>query len=202
MFAYTCHFNTFAICNELQNNSMERINRTIVLTVTVVFTIYCLVGYFGYYTYGTNAEDNIITNYPQNVAVSIVRIGLSFAIAFSYPVLLHPCRNCLGSLVFDEPNCAKLSAKRFWILTAAIVVLSFTISIFADNLNDILGIVGSTGISVIAFILPGLFYFYMDGLEKMDGKWYKFKRNLGIVFVILGIILIPFCIFFQFYEID
>ena len=84
MFAYTCHFNTFAICNELQNNSMERINRTIVLTVTVVFTIYCLVGYFGYYTYGTNAEDNIITNYPQlsDRSCTEFRINLYFRTTF------------------------------------------------------------------------------------------------------------------------
>ena len=181
---------------------MERINQVIILTITVVFTIYCLVGYFGYYTYGTNAHSNILLNYPQNESIVIVRIGLSLAIAFSYPVLLHPCRNCLGSLVFDEPNCEKLSMKRFWILTGCIVIFSFAIAMVADDLGDILGIVGSTGISVIAFILPGLFYYYMDGLDKMDGKWYKCKRNAGLLIVVVGFILIPFCIFMQFYELD
>ena len=202
MFAFTCHFNTFSICNELENNSMFRINKVIIYTITIVFCIYCLVGYFGYFTYGDLADSNILNDYPQNNSILISRLGLSFAIAFSYPVLLYSCRNCLGSLVFDEPNCEKLSTGKFWILTGCIVAFSFGIAVVAENLGDILGIVGSTGISVIAFILPGLFYWYMDGLEKMDGEWYKCKKYGGMVFVVIGFILIPFCIVMQFLDID
>eukprot|EP01084_Bolivina_argentea_P173184 299968_1 len=202
MFSYTCHFNTFSICNELENNTMKRINKTIFYTICLVFVIYCTVGYFGYYTYGDFVASNILTKYPQEEAILIVRIGLSFAIAFSYPVLLHPCRNCLGSMFFNEPNCEYLSPFRFWLLTGLIVVFSFAIAMVADDLGDILGIIGATGISVIAFILPGLFYYYMKGVEEIDKEYYKWKRNCGLVFVVIGTVLIPFCIVMQFVTID
>ena len=202
MFAFTCHFNTFPICNELKDNSMQRINKVIACCIGIVFVIYCAVGYFGYFSFGDLADSNILTMYPQNESILIVRIGLSLAIAFSYPVLLHPCRNSLGALLFDEADCSQLTLFRFWALTALIVACSFGIALVADDLGDILGIVGSSGISVISFVLPGLFYWNMDGVDRMDREWYKCKKFGGLFFVVFGVILIPFCIVMQFVTVD
>ena len=202
MFAFTCHFNIFPICNELERNSLRRVNGVVHWCIGIVFVIYCAVGFCGYFTYGDAADSNVLNMYPLNKSVLVVRLGLSLAIAFSYPVLLHPCRGCLASMLFDEPQCERLSAMRFWALTGAIVVCSFGVALVADDLGDILGIVGASGISVISFVLPGLFYANMEGVRKAEGEWYRCKRNGGLFFAVFGIVLIPFCIVMQFVPVD
>ena len=76
----------------------------LVITITVLF-FYFYVGYAGYFTYGKECKSDLLVKYPQDsVSIVIVRISLSIAVAFSYPINVQPCRHCMASLVFNVAN--------------------------------------------------------------------------------------------------
>lgn len=60
---------------------------------------------------------------------------------------------------------------KFYILTTFILVTSFFIALSVDELEVVLGFVGSTGSTTISFILPGVFYFKLFRNEPGATKW-------------------------------
>ena len=166
----------------------------------MILVIFIYVGYAGYFTYGKECESDLLVKYPQDsVSIVIVRISLSIAVAFSYPINVQPCRHCMASLVFNVANAdLELSNVKFVTLTTLICASTIVIAMIVDDLGIVLGIVGATGITTMSFILPGLFYYNIQDEEIRKGKWYKCKRNIGIVLVFMGFIIMPFSIVMQF----
>lgn len=60
---------------------------------------------------------------------------------------------------------------KFYILTTGILVAGFFIALSVDELEVVLGFVGSTGSTIISFILPGVFYFKLFREEPGVTKW-------------------------------
>ena len=200
IFAYTCHANTFAIVNELKDCTPSRINQIIVYTIAFCCVLYCTVGYAGYFTYGDQCQSDLLVKYPQDsVSIVIVRIALSIAVAFSYPINVQPCRHCMASLIFNVSNAdLELSRMKFILLTTGICGCTIVVAMIVKDLGIVLGIVGATGITTMSFILPGLFYYNINDEEIRNGKWYKCKRNIGVVLICMGVVIVPFSITMQF----
>ena len=207
IFAYTCNQNTFAVANELENPSLPRLNLVILLTVVFCGLVYALVGYAGYLTYGSAIEGNLLISYPDTKYLGIVRFALSLAIAFSYPVLNHAARSCIGCVIFRTTNVDYVHPIKYYVLTYTLVALSFFIALIADNLQDILSFIGASGTTVISFILPGLFYYKMEihKLKEVNGlnayqsdKWIRIKKKAALAMIIAGCIIGPLSILFQF----
>lgn len=197
IFAFTCHQNSFSVTNELKNPTHLSLNKIVIGSITICCIIYMIVAFSGYYSFGDNAPSNLLTAYPRDIPILIVRICLSFAIAFSYPVLAHPARNSFSSLLFNVSDSKNLNWIKYNILTWTIILISFAISMITDDLGIVLGIIGSTGTTTIAFILPGLFYYNLPNymFEKYDTKKnVKLKKYLALFITILGIVLVPFSI--------
>lgn len=57
--------NVFAVTNELQRPTPDRINSVIALAIAVAFVIYMIVAGCGYKTYGSNVLPDILVNYPR-----------------------------------------------------------------------------------------------------------------------------------------
>ena len=192
IFSFTCHQNAFSITNELKNNTLSRLSIVIVNSITGCLIIYCAVGYCGYYTYGDEVEDDILVNYPEIVPVAVVRIALSIAIAWSYPLQLHPTRNCLSSFIWNA-ECAKISDLKFYLLTYAITLGSFVISMLVDSLGIMLSVVGSCVSPIISFILPGIFYYFLKNQSILQqDDYYQVKRTLAMILIVFGTLVIPF----------
>lgn len=86
-------------------------------------------------------------------------------VLLSYPLQCHPCRNSLdkvlssGSIDADGNKVlAPLSTLKFIALTVGILLGTFVVAITMTKLDLVLAFVGSTGSTVISFILPSLFY--------------------------------------------
>ena len=54
---------------------------------------------------------------------------------------------------------------------------------FCTDLGLILGLVGATGSTAVSYVFPGIFYFKL----RKNG----YKRYLGLLLFIMGLILIP-----------
>lgn len=99
VFSFTCHQNVFTITNELKKPTQRRVDRVIILAIGCALVLYLTVAIEGYVTYGTKVKGDIILNYPQNMLVTAMRVGIAIMVIFSYPLQLDPSRRCLKSLV-------------------------------------------------------------------------------------------------------
>eukprot|EP01084_Bolivina_argentea_P135521 238784_1 len=206
MFAFVCHSNTFPVVNELKyhynsnTNNNAAINKIIMCTMIFCTILYCMVGFAGYFTYGSHCTSDLLNIYPQNsYNLMIVRLSLSIAVSMSYPLAIHPCRHSLASAIFNVKNAdyPQLSYSKFVFLTLLFLSTSIMVAMITDNLGLVLGIVGSTGTSLMMFIVPPLFYLNIKNERIYNDPYYKCKRYCSIGLLITGCVFIPFCITMQ-----
>ncbi|CAL1714589.1 unnamed protein product [Somion occarium] len=222
VFAYTCAQNLFPIFNEINNNSQERMNIVVGTSIGSAALIYEIIAVFGYLTFGTKVGANIIAMYPStSLFIAFGQLAIAVLVLFSYPLQVHPCRNCLDKVFHgghvphkqvvesdeDEHDIEAedehggshdMSKLKHTLLTLAIVASGFTIAYFVDNLQMVLSFVGSTGSTTISFILPGLFYWK---LTRNDPNANKTLNKASLALAIYGMFIFTFCLSYNIYQV-
>jgi amino acid permease len=122
IFGFTCHQNMFTIVNELHAVTVQRCNRVILYAVGTAVSVYLVIANFGYSTYGSNVESNILVSYPSKLyyvvdyaslptifdciiyytevpIVSVARCFVSLLVSFTYPLQCNPARRCVMTLL-------------------------------------------------------------------------------------------------------
>jgi len=158
--------------------------------------------------------------YPStSLFVAVGQLAIVILVLFSYPLQVHPCRNCLDKVFHagetrfpvkpfgeeeeedpvDEDHAhAEMTFFKHTVLTAAIIASGFAIAFFVDDLQMVLSFVGSTGSTTISFILPGLFYWK---LTRHDPTANKYLNCAALVLSIYGACIFVFCLGFNIYHI-
>ena len=101
---------------------------------------------------------NVIAMYPStSIFIAIGQLAIAILVMFSYPLQIHPCRNCLDKIfhlggrmtksaltedgddddvsVVDEHGAGDMSTFKHVVLTLAITMGGFTIAYFVDDLQ-------------------------------------------------------------------
>eukprot|EP00485_Elphidium_margaritaceum_P012908 CAMPEP_0202706304 /NCGR_PEP_ID=MMETSP1385-20130828/18748_1 /ASSEMBLY_ACC=CAM_ASM_000861 /TAXON_ID=933848 /ORGANISM="Elphidium margaritaceum" /LENGTH=163 /DNA_ID=CAMNT_0049364745 /DNA_START=897 /DNA_END=1388 /DNA_ORIENTATION=+ len=155
-------------------------------------------GFAGYFTYGDNCSDNVLSAYPTNLPEFLIaRILLSFCVTFSYPVLFSPCRHCLASLLCcaENANKGKLSNGKYIAITTLIWMLTIVVSMTVTNLGYVVAVDGAIAGIAMMMILPGVFYCFIVDRERLQkDQWYTFKKWMSFVLMVIGCFLAPFCV--------
>lgn len=197
VFAFTCQTNVFAMVNELRSPTQNRFDRITSVSIFAASALYLIVGISGYATYGSEVDPDILVNYPKNTLTSIARLAVSLLVAFSYPLQCHPARLSLMALwrQFDSEEDAgdQFYLFRFYLITALFLGLSLVIGIVVTDLGLILGLIGSTGATIICYILPGISYYK---LFKDEGP--AWKRIGALILTGAGCLIMPVCLAFMF----
>lgn len=127
-------------------------------------------------------------SFEPSLSSEMIKMGFVFSIAFSFPLVIFPCRASLNSLLFrrvcivvviynnskilsfsnymsnflqvhtHEPSISYLPETRFRCLTIAIVSVSLITGILIPNIEFVLGLVGSTIGVMICLIFPAMFF--------------------------------------------
>ncbi|KAI1793448.1 vacuolar amino acid transporter 5 [Ganoderma leucocontextum] len=217
VFAFTCAQNLFPIFNEIHSNTQKRMNIVIGTSIGSAVMIYEIIAVFGYLTFGSKVGPNIIAMYPTtSLFIAVGQVAIAILVMFSYPLQVHPCRNCLDK-VFHAGQAAKpaigtdddddepedehhashdMTPLKHTVLTIAIVAGGFAIAYFVDDLKMVLSFVGSTGSTTISFILPGLFWWKLSRDDPSANKTLS-KASLGLA--IYGVFVFVFCLSFNIY---
>jgi len=217
VFAFTCAQNLFPIYNEIKSNTQSRMNIVIGGAIGGATLMYEVIAVLGYLTFGSKVGANIIAMYPAtSIFIAVGQLAIAILVLFSYPLQVHPCRNCLDK-VFGSSNVVKptvegdeedddedddhghseMSAMKHFLLTMVIVVGGFTISYMVDDLQIVLSFVGATGSTTISFILPGLFFWK---LTQNDAS-VKRLNSAAFGLMVYGIFVFIFCFGFNVYKI-
>jgi amino acid permease len=95
--------------------------------------------------------------YPStSIFIAVGQLAIVILVMFSYPLQVHPCRNCLDKIfhlgyqapnsaladennddvsIVDEHSAGDMSTFKHTVLTVAIIVGGFSIAYFVDNLQ-------------------------------------------------------------------
>eukprot|EP01084_Bolivina_argentea_P272399 463767_1 len=201
LLAFGCAQNTLPISNEMKKRTLGRLNCVLLNMLCFVVCIYATVGASGYFTYGDKIEADILKKYPQNNITAMVRLSISIAVAFSYPLVLFPCRKSLCLLIWGrEPR--KLSAWKYYSVTYFIVLVTIIYAFCAGNIGIVFSLAGSTAYPIKEYIFPAYTFIVLrhDILDR--DRFYKAKRKFAHVLFWFGILLIPFCLTMTFVKIS
>ncbi|KAI5123504.1 hypothetical protein M0805_006664 [Coniferiporia weirii] len=219
VFAFTCAQNLFPIFNELATNTQKRMNIVIGSSIGSATLTYEIIAVFGYLTFGSKVGANIIAMYPStSLFIAVGQLAIVILVLFSYPLQVHPCRNCLDKVfhsgehvndykpaeegdendVDDEHAAHEMSSRKHAVLTAGVIGLGFIIAFFVSDLQLVLSFVGSTGSTTISFILPGLFFWK---LTRDDTSVSKTLNRAALALAIYGVFIFIFCLSFNIYQV-
>eukprot|EP00035_Acanthoeca_spectabilis_P025306 m.457829 g.457829 ORF g.457829 m.457829 type:complete len:484 (+) comp21356_c0_seq1:80-1531(+) len=178
--AFTCHMNVMPILTGLKHPTKRRVRQVTWGAITTCQVLYIVIGLFGFLTFYTNdgIEGNVLLNYDVDLTEIIIgRLAVTLVVIFSFPVLAHPCIGSVEELLFPGRT---FSYKRRAVEVVFVVGSTFTIAFFVADVSLVLGIAGSTGSTLVGFILPGLFYTLLHP-EQRKG------RIVSALLVVLGV---------------
>lgn len=110
VFAYTCHQNMFSILNEISDNSHLRTTSVIFASIGSAASIYLLVAFTGYISFGNDVGGNIVAQYAPSTSATVGRAAIVVLVMFSYPLQVHPCRASADAVLKWRPK-GKLFAR-------------------------------------------------------------------------------------------
>ncbi|KAH8550289.1 transmembrane amino acid transporter protein-domain-containing protein [Umbelopsis sp. PMI_123] len=198
VFAFTCHQNIFSVYNEQKDNSQKKINTVIASSIGTAIFLYEGIAIMGYLSFGKAVMGNIILEYPASLFVTGGRVAIVILVLLSYPLQCHPCRNSLDKVLsfnsapVDE-NGAKVlsppSTAKFIAMTMGILITTYCVAITMTKLDIVLAFVGSTGSTVISFILPAMFY-----LKLHEGQPWTFSKITALCLGVYGCFVMVICL--------
>ena len=146
---YTGHPLGFTLCNELENNTLIRINKTITWSYTFITMVYLTVALLGYYTFGDMVSSNILVDYPNSdPLIIILRILLCIAISFSCPLLANGWKDSVAALIFkthkEGKDAKDLPTHKYLFIVSLLIALTTITALIFDDLGLIARLQGAT----------------------------------------------------------
>ena len=190
--ALFCQTQLFEIYETIPNVSLEKMNEVVRGALNICTMVYLCVGFFGYVAFCTQPfTGNILMSFEPSLSSEMIKMGFVFSIAFSFPLVIFPCRASLNSLLFrriytHEPSMNYLPEARFRCLTFAIVAVSLITGILIPNIEFVLGLVGSTIGVMICLIFPAIFFISISSKHTNERLLAQVILFTGICIMILS----------------
>lgn len=190
--AFISHYNAPSYWKSLgKSASSERFGIVSKRAYCILASIYTTTMVAGYATFGDVSMGNILLNYSSSdILATLGRLATGCSIIFGFPLISNGCREgfknaadalgLLGGAASDPRNHTKL--------VLALLVVTTTLSIVADDIGLVAGLTGALMGSSLVYICPTLLYAKI--VRRISGadsvEYQKARRNL---------IWIPFGIF-------
>ncbi|KAI4470048.1 amino acid transporter [Holotrichia oblita] len=192
--ALFCQTQLFEIYQAIPNASLEKMNALIRIAVNICTCVYIFVGIFGYIAFSEKTfTGNVLLSLTPSVLTEVIKIGFVLSLAFSFPLIIFPCRASLFSLIY-RPTYAMLHdggahfipETKFRTITIFIILISLIIGILIPNIELVLGLVGSTiGVS-ICVLFPATCFICMVKKNTNERILAQMMLFIGIVVMVLG----------------
>lgn len=95
----------------MSNPSLEKMNSVVKSATNICTCVYILVGAFGYIAYHEQPfAGNILLNFSSSLTSDIIVTGFVISVAFSFPLVIFPCRASLYSLLYRRVSIYNLNS--------------------------------------------------------------------------------------------
>ncbi|KAG6910013.1 hypothetical protein DXG01_013735 [Tephrocybe rancida] len=147
----------FPLYNEVKANTQARMNIVIGGSIGSAIVTYEIIAVLGYLTFGSKVGANIVAMYPStSLFIAVGQLAIVILVLFSYPLQVHPCRNCLDKVLHsggavvkavgdaegdaaeggdDDHGETDMSGLKHTLLTSAIIAGGFTVAYLVDDLR-------------------------------------------------------------------
>ncbi|XP_033208511.1 putative sodium-coupled neutral amino acid transporter 10 [Belonocnema kinseyi] len=190
--ALFCQTQLFEIYESVPNVSLEKMNEIVRGALNICTAVYVSVGLFGYIACCTQTfTGNILMSFERSPSSEVIKLCFVFSVAFSFPLVIFPCRASLNSLLFrrayiHESTSNYMPETRFRFLTFVIVTFSLILGILIPNIEFVLGIVGATIGVMICLIFPAAFFISISSKNTNERLLAKGIVFVGVSIMILG----------------
>lgn len=121
--------------------------------ITGLFLLFGIAVYLGF---GDSTQSVITLNLPDNLLSVFVKLTLCVCLLFTYPMMMVPVIQ-ISEAYFLNQTTPMVEAKRN-VLRILVVITTGIVAISIPNFGAVMGLIGDIGSSLLAFILPALFY--------------------------------------------
>uniref|UniRef100_A0A8C6PHG4 Solute carrier family 38 member 5a n=1 Tax=Nothobranchius furzeri TaxID=105023 RepID=A0A8C6PHG4_NOTFU len=185
-FAFVCHPEVLPIYTELRNATKRRMQCVANVSILAMFVMYLLTAIFGYLTFYTAVEAELLHTYSKvdslDILILCVRLAVLVAVTLTVPVVLFPIRKALLQIFFPD--------KPFHWVRHITIALSLIISvdllvICVPSIKDIFGVIGTR----LRRLTRSLFSVPVDstcGIRALCWQAMCFAA-LGFIFMILSL---------------
>ena len=163
-FSFVCHDSAFLIFNTLRCPTSRRWSIVSALSLGSALGVCLLLAIPAFLTFGEKIKPNLLENYRiTDDTVVFMRCVYVLTMAFTYPPSFFVMRHILNVWLFRDGSCLGtyqtvqlMPWQRHVALTLPIFFSALTITLFVDNLGNVMSLTGSLGAVVLAFVLPPL----------------------------------------------
>merc|ERR1711990_947978 len=189
--AYTCQSQLFIIYSTMDNPPISRIRGIMTKMLTIVGTVYSVIGLLGYSMFQSDIKGNMLLNYESSTLLKMIKFGFAVSVVVGFPLMIYPCRQSIFTLFIQksiryqslqDSDSTYIPPSVFRSLTLGIVCLTMIVAILIENVETILGLNGALMGTFIAFILPAMCF--NKTIDKDTSSW---DRRVCNIILILGI---------------
>ncbi|XP_011686499.1 PREDICTED: proton-coupled amino acid transporter 4 [Wasmannia auropunctata] len=158
------------------------------VTMTIVVSLYAMMGVFGYLAYGEDSKASITLNLPtEQVLAQVVKVLIAAAVLFTYGLQLFvPLDIIWNSMkhLFSH----KYAAIGETVMRICIVMLTVVMALLVPELDPFISLVGAIFFSILGISIPAVIE-TISCWESHLGvfKWRLWKNSLLLIFSLLAL---------------
>ncbi|XP_072947211.1 uncharacterized protein [Epargyreus clarus] len=193
--ALFCQTQLFEIFESMPSLSLEKMNLVTKNAINICTVVYFTLGVFGYVAFGSqDISGNILMSLSPTMASDVIKLGFVMSLAFSFPLIIFPCRASLYSFLYRKPHSShhdhiinhSIPEATFRCITVSIVAVALFISLLIPNIELVLGLVGSTIGVVICVVFPAACFVNVTFKNTNERVLAKVVIVLGLIILVLG----------------
>ncbi|KAK4877049.1 hypothetical protein RN001_009555 [Aquatica leii] len=192
--ALSCQTQIFEIYQALPTVSLEKMNHLIGAAVNICTGVYICVGVFGYIAFATQTfSGNILMSFSISFITDLMKIGFVLSLAFSFPLIIFPCRASLNSLLcrhysytLHDGTDKYIPESRFKGLTFLIVLISLMVGLMIPSIELVLGLLGSTIGIMVCVLFPATCFICVSTKNTNERILAQIMLFIGVLTMVLG----------------
>ncbi|XP_068618166.1 putative sodium-coupled neutral amino acid transporter 10 [Battus philenor] len=193
--ALFCQTQLFEIFESLPSLSLEKMNVVTKNAINICTAVYFTLGFFGYVAFSShNISGNILMSLSPTFASDVIKLGFVMSLAFSFPLIIFPCRASLYSFLYKKVHPAhhdhiinhSIPETTFRCITVAIIAVALFISLLLPNIELVLGLLGSTIGVLICVVFPAACFINVTFKNTNERLLAKVILVLGLIILVLG----------------
>ena len=135
-------------------------NKVVFVNVLIVFAIYTVIAFFGYFTFTSDLRSNLLDVFAHYAGdtwyLHLANIAMLFCMCAHYPLPCFGLRRTVESLIWHDAD-----APTLWryLICLLIIVITTLVGSFITEIHVVLDYTSSLAGSCVVFIFPAIFSF-------------------------------------------
>lgn len=159
------------------------------ITMTIVVSLYTVLGVFGYLKYTEDIKGSITLNIPtEDILGQAVKLLIALAVLFTYGLQLFVPMDIMWRAVKEKCS-HKYQGLCHTVMRICISIFTICVALLVPELEPFISLVGSIFFSILGITIPAV----VETISCWDGhlgrgKWRFWKNSTLVIFSLLALI--------------